>query len=57
MSGIQSDGTLWTWGFNNSGQLGDGNTSTTSVPAKVGTLTTWTSVSAARGAVQALGTA
>ena len=59
MSGIQSDGTLWTWGFNNAGQLGDGSTITpgTAVPAKVGTLTTWTSVSAARGAVQALGTA
>ena len=57
MSGIQSDGTLWTWGFNNYGQLGDGNTSTTSVPAKVGTLTTWLSVSTQMGSVHALGTA
>ena len=41
LAGIQSDGTLWTWGFNTSGQLGLGNTTTTYTPTKVGTLTTW----------------
>ena len=57
MAGIQSDGTLWTWGFNESGQLGLGDTVYRSSPIQVGALTTWTSVSAALGAVQALGTA
>jgi alpha-tubulin suppressor-like RCC1 family protein len=56
-SGIQSDGTLWTWGFSNKGQLGLGNTTYKSSPTQVGTLTTWTSVSAEKGAVQALGIA
>jgi len=57
MAGIQSDGTLWTWGFNNSGQLGDGSTVATTAPAKVGALTTWLSVSASKAGVQARGTA
>ena len=57
MAGIQSDGTLWTWGYNNYGQLGDGSTVTTSAPAKVGVLTTWLSVSAGKGGVQARGNA
>ena len=32
---LRSDGTLWTWGFNNEGQLGDGTTTTSLVPLSV----------------------
>lgn len=39
--GIQKDGTLWTWGDNTYGQLGNASTSPTpvSTPAKIGTAT------------------
>lgn len=43
---IKADGTLWTWGYNNRGQLGSGNTENSSVPLKVGTANNWVSVSA-----------
>jgi hypothetical protein len=42
---IKSDNTLWTWGRNNSGQLGLGDTADRSSPVQVGSLTTWKSVS------------
>jgi alpha-tubulin suppressor-like RCC1 family protein len=37
-------GGLWTWGYNNQGQLGDGTTTSRSSPVQVGAITTWTSV-------------
>jgi alpha-tubulin suppressor-like RCC1 family protein len=37
----QTNGTLWTWGANAQGQLGQGNTTNTSSPVQVGALTTW----------------
>jgi alpha-tubulin suppressor-like RCC1 family protein len=42
---IRSDGTLFTWGNNSSGQLGQGNTTYLSSPVQVGT-SSWTAVSA-----------
>ena len=42
--GIKSDGTLWTWGQNQAGQLGNGNTDNTSAPAQIGTATNWVSI-------------
>jgi len=42
---IKTDGTLWTWGFNNYGQLGLGNTTNRSSPVQVGSLTNWKQVS------------
>ncbi len=56
-AGIQSDGTLWAWGFNDTGQLGQGNTTPYTSPMQVGSLNTWGSVSAWKGGVQALGKA
>ena len=38
---IKADGTLWAWGKNNKGQLGQGNTTYYSSPVQVGALTTW----------------
>jgi len=32
MAAVKTDGTLWTWGFNNVGQLGTNNTTTRSTP-------------------------
>jgi alpha-tubulin suppressor-like RCC1 family protein len=42
---IRSDGTLWTWGQNGVGQLGDGTTINRSSPVQVGTRSDWTQVS------------
>ncbi len=42
---IRSDGTLWAWGFNNHGQLGDGSTNDSAVPIQIGT-DKWMGVSA-----------
>ena len=44
---IKTDGTLWTWGANNRGQLGipATGTSPTSSPQQVGALTTWSKIS------------
>ena len=36
---LRSDGTVWTWGFNGYGQLGDGTTNSRTLPAVVGGLT------------------
>jgi len=38
---IKTDGTLWGWGSNDAGQLGQGNTTNYSSPVQVGALTTW----------------
>ena len=47
MGAVKTDGTLWTWGLNQSGQLGDGNTDPRSSPSTVaGGGTNWKQVSA-----------
>jgi alpha-tubulin suppressor-like RCC1 family protein len=38
---LKTDGTLWAWGLNSSGQLGFGNQTNYSSPKQVGSLTTW----------------
>jgi alpha-tubulin suppressor-like RCC1 family protein len=42
---IRSDGTLWCWGGNESGQLGDGTTKSRNAPVQVGDDRNWASVS------------
>jgi len=44
MAGIKTDGTLWTWGRNTTGQLALGNTTNYSSPKQVGALATWTTL-------------
>jgi hypothetical protein len=42
---IKTDGTLWSWGENNSGQLGINNRTYRSSPTQVGTGTNWSKIS------------
>jgi alpha-tubulin suppressor-like RCC1 family protein len=41
---VKTDGTLWSWGGNASGQLGLGNTTVYSSPKQVGALTSWSKI-------------
>jgi len=53
---IKTDGTLWSWGQNNTGQLGQGDKTYRSSPVQVGALTTWAKLGAARFAAFAIKT-
>jgi alpha-tubulin suppressor-like RCC1 family protein len=44
MLAVKTDGTLWGWGRNTSGQVGDGTAVNRSSPVQIGTLTNWHSV-------------
>ncbi|HLG29265.1 MAG TPA: hypothetical protein VI387_03565, partial [Candidatus Brocadiales bacterium] len=41
---LKSDGTLWAWGYNYYGQLGDGTNTSKNAPVKIGTDNTWGSI-------------
>lgn len=41
---IKTDGTLWGWGLNTQGQIGNNTTTSLSSPVQVGTLTNWLKV-------------
>jgi alpha-tubulin suppressor-like RCC1 family protein len=43
MLAVKTDGTLWSWGWNSDGQLGNGNTTQICSPVQVGSLTDWSS--------------
>ena len=43
---LKNNGTLWSWGYNNYGQLGDGSTNTLETPTQIGSDTNWAAVSA-----------
>ena len=43
---LKTDGTLWAWGYNNYGGLGDGTTAHKSSPVQIGTATDWAQISA-----------
>ncbi|RYD51327.1 MAG: T9SS type A sorting domain-containing protein [Sphingobacteriales bacterium] len=51
---LKSDGTLWTWGYNNYGQLGDGTTVQKDTPVQIGTDQNWVSIAAGLGQTYAL---
>ncbi|MFH1232141.1 MAG: hypothetical protein V1709_11675 [Planctomycetota bacterium] len=43
---LKADGTLWAWGYNASGQLGDGTTTQKTTPTQIGTDTNWSVIAA-----------
>ena len=47
---VRPDGTLWTWGLNSQGQLGDGTLESRSTPAQIGSgyVTAWSGPTASR---------
>jgi alpha-tubulin suppressor-like RCC1 family protein len=53
---VKTDGTLWAWGSNVSGRLGDSTTSNRSSPVQIGTLTNWSKVCAGTGTSWAIKT-
>jgi alpha-tubulin suppressor-like RCC1 family protein len=54
IAAIKTDGTLWNWGYNGSGQLGDSTTTNRSSPVQVGT--DWKQVSLGNGFIGAIKT-
>ena len=53
---IKTDGSLWTWGRNQTGSLGLGDTTDRSSPTQVGALTNWKKISLGRSWMLALKT-
>ena len=53
---IKTDGTLWTWGRNNVGQLGNGTTVYYSSPIQIGSLTNWKQVAAGKSHIASVKT-
>ena len=53
---IKSDGSLWVWGLNSSGQLGLNDRTTRSSPTQVGTDTDWEKLGAAMSAMYSIKT-
>ena len=43
---IASNGSLWAWGLNNLGQLGNGTYASSNTPIQIGTSTDWTDIAA-----------
>lgn len=43
---IKTDGTLWAWGTNSSGQFGNGSTTSSNTPIQIGSATNWKLVNA-----------
>ena len=44
-AGIKTDGTLWTWGFNGQGQLGDGSNVNRNTPTPINNSPNWKTIS------------
>ena len=51
---IQPDGSLWAWGANNSGSIGDGTTTLRNIPVQIGSATNWLKVDAGRNCSSAI---
>lgn len=51
---LKTDGSLWAWGDNSYGQLGNGNTLSTNQPTQVGTDRDWTAVASGHNHALAL---
>ncbi len=44
VTALKQEGSLWSWGSNGAGQLGDGTTNNSRVPVRIGSSTNWTRV-------------
>ena len=53
---IKTDGTLWAWGYNNQGQLGQNDVVNYSSPVQVGSDTTWNMIAGGEGYIAAIKT-
>jgi len=53
---IKTDGTLWAWGANSDGALGDGTITNRNSPVQIGSLTNWSVVSGANNCGAAIKT-
>ena len=53
---IKNDGTLWAWGWNTSGLMGDGTINNKSIPTQIGVANNWLDVSEGETHVIALKT-
>lgn len=53
---IKTDGTMWSWGQNSGGEVGDNSTVHKSSPVQIGTATDWVSVAAGSGHGHAVNT-
>ncbi len=51
---LRTDGTLWAWGHNNAGQLGNGTYTSTTTPQQVGTNSDWQAIAAGHSHTVAL---
>ena len=51
---IKTDGTLWAWGNNPQGQLGDGTKTTRTTPVQIGAKTDWAEVACGVSSAQAI---
>tara|TARA_R110000824_G_scaffold118449_1_gene270714 strand:- start:241 stop:573 length:333 start_codon:yes stop_codon:yes gene_type:complete len=47
---VKTDGTLWGWGRNSAGQIGDNSRTDRNSPVQIGSLTTWAAVGSGNGA-------
>lgn len=56
VAGVKTDGTLWAWGNNNYGQLGQNDVVNRSSPTQIGSLTNWSKVVLSAASIIALKT-
>jgi len=53
---VKTDNTMWSWGQNSQGELGDGSTTQRKSPVQIGSLTTWSKVAAGQWSCAAIKT-
>ncbi len=51
---MKTDGTLWSWGYNSSGSIGQNSRQDFSSPVQIGSETDWIAISNSGGAMQGL---
>jgi len=54
IASVKTDGTIWAWGINLNGRLGDNTVIERSSPVQIGALTNWSKVSAGNNSISAI---